>query len=138
MTREEILSLLNSVEYCFLATVEDGEPRVRGMALYRADEQGILFHSGEGKDMVLQLREHPSAEICAFDPQSGTQVRVRGTVEFLDDQALKEEMVATRPYLKQIVDIIGYDKLAVFRVKDCVASVWTMGTNLEPTTWTNL
>jgi pyridoxamine 5'-phosphate oxidase len=138
MTREEILKLLNSNQVSYLATVEDGEPRVRGMAHYRADDQGILYHTGKSKDLVAQLRKCPKAEVCVFDAQSGVQVRVRGSVEFVDDQALKEEIVAARPFLKPIVDAVGYEALTLFRVKDCLATVWTMSANMEPKTFVKL
>lgn len=138
MTREEILTFLSTHQMCNLATVEGGEPRVRGMALYRADDQGILFHTGKLKDITTQLRNCPSVELCVFDGESGVQVRVRGSVEFVDDQTLKEEIVTQRPFLKPIVEAIGYDALAVFRVKNCRATVWTMNTNMEPKTFIDL
>jgi pyridoxamine 5'-phosphate oxidase len=138
MTREEILAFLNANGVSYLATVENGEPRVRGMAHYKADEQGILFHTGEGKDMTMQLRDNPKAELCVFDPKSGAQVRVRGTAKFIDDRAIKDEMVENRPYLKPIVEAVGYAGLVVFRLVNCQATVWTMATNLEPKTWVKL
>lgn len=138
MTREEILAFLNKNNVCFLATVEDGEPRVRGMMLYRADDQGVIFHSGEFKDIPSQLRKCPKAELCVFDPQSGTQVRVRGSVEFVDDKALKDEIIEARPFMKPFLEAKGYDSMVVFRVKDCEASIWTMAANLEPKTYVKL
>ena len=138
MTREEIIKFLNANVACFLATTEDGEPRVRGMALYRADDEGILFHTGAFKDISAQLKANPKAEICAFDHQAGVQVRVRGDVEFIDDMDLKNEVIAGRPFLKPFVDASGYDSLILFRIKNCRATVWTMQTNLEPKTWTKL
>ena len=138
MTKDEILALLNENTVCFLATADGDQPRVRGMALYRADEDGIIFHTGAGKDMALQMEKNPKVEVCAFDQKSNTQVRVAGTVEFLDDMALKQQMVVDRPFLKPIVDAVGYDFLLVFRVKDCVATVWTMEANLAPKTFVKL
>lgn len=138
MTREEIIKFLNANVACFLATTEDGEPRVRGMALYRADDHGILFHTGDFKDVPAQLRANPKAEISVYDHKSGVQVRVRGDVEFLDDMDLKKEIIAGRPFLKPFVEERGHDSLLVFRIKNCRATVWTMQTNLEPKEWTRL
>jgi len=131
MTREEILSYLNTNTIVFLATVENGAPRVRGMSLYRADDQGILFHTGEFKDIPSQLRSCPLAELCAFDMNTGTQIRVRGPVEFVDDQALKEEIVEARPFLNPFLDAKGHESLVLFRITDCQATTWTMADNLE-------
>ena len=138
MTRKEILDFLNANTTSFLATVENGEPRVRGMALYKADDDGILYHTGSIKDIASQLKVNPIAELCVFDPKSGVQIRVRGTSEFIDDRTIKDEMMAKRPFLKPVVDAYGYDALVVFRLVDCQATVWTMSTNAEPKIWIKL
>ena len=138
MDKSEILTFLNANQVCFLATVEGTLPRVRGMMLYRADEHGIIFHSGQGKEVCEQLAINPSVEICVFNQQDMVQVRVSGTAEFLDDLALKKEIVAARPFMQPMVDQFGYDPLLVFRVKDCTATVWTMATNMESKSYVKL
>jgi len=50
----------------------------------------------------------------------------------MEDQALKEEVVNARPFLKTLVDAHGWEAIKVFRVANPVATVWTMATNLEP------
>lgn len=44
MTKTEIIDLINKNPASHLATVDGTRPRVRGMLIYRADEQGIIFH----------------------------------------------------------------------------------------------
>lgn len=132
MNKQQILEFLNKVQTCHLATVENGEPRVRGMMMYRADETGILFHTGTGKDLYRQIREHPAVEICFNDMPAGLQVRVRGRAQAVEDQALKEEIVAHRDFMKPWVEKYGYDLLGVFRVTGCRAVVWTFATNFVP------
>ncbi|MHB9129868.1 MAG: pyridoxamine 5'-phosphate oxidase family protein [Armatimonadota bacterium] len=138
MTKDEIFAFLNANPVCYLATAEGDQPRVRGMMLFRADENGILFHSGEGKDMTNQLRANPKAEICIFNPEQNVQVRVTGITEFINDLAVKQQMVAERPFLQPMVEQTGYDKFIVFRIKDCVATVWTMANNMAPKTFVKL
>lgn len=138
MTREDILAFLNANPVCFLATEDGCTPHVRGMMLYRADEHGIIFHTGKDKDLTLQLTRNPCAELCVYNPEQQIQVRVTGTVDFLDDPALKQEIIASRPFLKEIADKVGDDQLTIFRVKDGVATVWTMETNLAPKTYITL
>lgn len=137
MTKDEIFAFLNAHPICYLATVEDGHPRVRGMMLFRADEQGLIFHTAQDKAMTAQLRATPFAEVCTFDPESNVQVRVRGAVEFLDDLALKQAIVAERPFLQAAV-AQGYDQFILFRVTDCVATVWTMATAMAPPVYIKL
>ncbi|HEY3417308.1 MAG TPA: pyridoxamine 5'-phosphate oxidase family protein [Armatimonadota bacterium] len=134
MTKDEIYAFLNANPVCFLATGEGNQPRVRGMMLFRADEQGIIFHTGKGKDLVAQIEKNPTVELCAFDQKNFVQVRVSGTAEFNDDIALKDEIVARHEFLKPVVEQYGYDALVVFSVKGKNAAVWTMATNMEPKT----
>lgn len=138
MDRIEILAFLNANPLCYLATIDGNVPRVRGMMLVRADDRGILFHTGQGKDMARQLQQNPAAEICVFNQEQNVQVRVSGTVEFLDDLELKRQLVADRPFLQPIVDQFGYEAFLVFRMKDCHATVWTMQANMAPKTFVSL
>lgn len=134
MTKSEILAFLNENQVCFLATAEGTAPHVRGMMLYRADEAGIIFHTGKGKDLAAQLSNNPTVELCVFSPQANVQIRVAGIAEFVEDQALKEEIVEARPFMKPMIENAGYDFLVVFRITDCVATVWTMESNMAPKT----
>jgi uncharacterized pyridoxamine 5'-phosphate oxidase family protein len=138
MTKSEILAFLNANPVCYLATVDNGKPRVRGMMMFRADEQGLIFHSGAGKAMTQQLQDVPFAEVCFFNGNDQVQVRVAGDVEWIDDVAFKQAIAEERPFLKEIAAKIGWDALLVFRITHCQAAVWTMATNLAPTTWVEL
>ncbi|MHB9026318.1 MAG: pyridoxamine 5'-phosphate oxidase family protein [Armatimonadota bacterium] len=138
MTKDEIYAFLNANPVCFLATTEDCQPRVRGMMLFRADEQGIVFHTGQGKDLVKQLEVNPTVELCAFNPQTMVQVRVSGTAAFDNDLTTKQAIVARHEFLKPLVEQYGYDFLVVFIVKGRNAAVWTMATNMEPKTLIDL
>jgi uncharacterized pyridoxamine 5'-phosphate oxidase family protein len=104
------------------------------MLLYRADENGILFHTGKMKDLHRQLTENPHVELCFNNGnfENLIQVRVSGAVELVEDLALKKEIVENRDFLQPFAEKYGYDPLAVYRIKKGVASVRTMKTNLEP------
>ena len=135
MNKTEILQFLNSHPVCFLATVEGDQPRVRGMMMYRADENGLLFHSGTPKDVCRQLARNPKVELCFNDMQTRVQIRVAGTALPDEDQKLKEEIVQAREFLKPIVAAHGYGVLKVFRVTGCYAAVWTFERNSAPKEW---
>ena len=134
MNKNEILQFLNANMVFHLATVEDGEPRVRGIWLYRADENGLVFHTGKMKELHRQLSADPHVEMSFNNGKFGdlTQVRVRGTVELVEDLELKKEIVQKRPFLKPWVDRDGYEQMAVYRLKNGKAAVWSMSDNLAP------
>ncbi len=138
MNKTQILELINTNPVCHLATVEGDQPRVRGMMTYKADEEGIIFHTGDFKDLYQQLLKNPKVEICFNSSDQRKQIRICGVVEFLDDLDLKKEIVSARPFMKLQIDKQGYDMLIVFRVTHLKAAMWSMATNFEATTYIEL
>ncbi|WP_246043788.1 pyridoxamine 5'-phosphate oxidase family protein [Geomonas edaphica] len=134
MTRNEILAFLNSNPIFHMATADGDIPHVRGMLLYRADENGIVFNTGKIKDLYRQLDKNPRVELCFTNGifENLIQVRISGTVEALEDLDLKKEIVTKREFLKPWVEKVGYEQLAVYVLKKGNATVWTMSTNTDP------
>ena len=131
MNKEEIIGFINANPVFHLATVEGGKPHVRGMYLYRADENGILFHTGKAKDLHRQLTKNPNVEMSFNNGKLAEliQVRVSGIAELIEDMDLKKEIVQKRTFLKPWVERDGYDSLAVYRIRKGMAVVWTMNAN---------
>jgi len=139
MTRDEILGFINGHPACNLATVDaEGQPHVRGMLMYRADDKGIIFHTGDFKDLWRQIVNNPKVEICFFDAKTNTQVRVTGVAQSVEDLGLKEEIVKARPFLKSWVEKRGYEPLKVMRVSGLRAAVWTFDKNFDPKEYIDL
>lgn len=133
MTRDKIFEIIKNHPACFLATAETGgQPHVRGMLMYRADENGIIFHTGDFKDLWKQVMNNPRVELSFLDPETNTQVRITGMAQSIEDLSLKEEIVKARPFLKPWVEKQGYEHLKVFKVTHLKATVWTFETNFEP------
>jgi len=132
MTREEIFEFIRSNPLFALATSQDNKPHARIMMLYRADENGIIFSTGENKDVHKQLTVNPQVEMCFYNSQQGLQVRISGTVEALEDIQLKKQVVEDYPFLKKWVDKEGYDVLILYCLKAGRAVTWTMETNFKP------
>jgi uncharacterized pyridoxamine 5'-phosphate oxidase family protein len=140
MDKREILEFLNANQVFHLATAEGNRPHVRGMLLYKADENGIIFHTGKTKDLHKQLANNPQVEMCFGNGnfENMIQIRVSGIVELVEDITLKKEIVQKREFLKPWVEQFGYDPLAVYRMRKGVATVWTMDTNFTPKTYITL
>ncbi len=138
MEKEQIYTLMNQNPAFFLATIDGASPRVRGMLLYKADHEGIVFHTGKMKKMYHQILTNPNAELCFVDQQSGAQVRISGELEIVEERALKEEIVAhpSRAFLRtwknngEMEDFFG--TFVVMRMREGKANVWTMETNFMP------
>lgn len=132
MNSQEILKLINENPIFHLATVDGDQPRVRGMLLYRADENGFIFHTASTKDVFAQIKQNPKAEMCFSC--NGTQVRVTGVLEQIHDEKLRAEIFAhpSRKFLQAWV-ANGIDNLLqIFVMKNCTSVTWTMETNFDP------
>lgn len=132
MTRQEVFEFIRKNPVFGLATADDNKPHVRMMMLYRADENGIIFNTGENKDVHRQLSANPQVEMCFYSAEEQRQVRIEGTVEVLEDLELKKQVVKDYPFLKEWVDREGYDVLIVYCLKNGRATAWTMETNFKP------
>lgn len=136
MTKKEIFKLMEKNPAFFLGTLDGDQPRVRGMLLYKADENGIVFHTAAMKDVYAQIVKNPKAELC-FN-QNSTQVRVSGKLEIVDDNKLKDEILKhpTRKFLEPWKESMSledfYKSFVVFRLKNGLATIWTMEKNFEP------
>ena len=137
MNKSEILAFLNANPSCYLATVEGNTPRVRGMRIHKADENGIILQTAKIKDLYKQLSENPNAELCFNNYKDNIQIRVSGTVELIEDIELEKEIIAKRPFLKPLIEKERYE-LAIYRLEKGVATIWTLETNLAPKTYIEL
>ena len=131
MTKEEIFELMNKNPSMHLATADGDQPRVRGMLLFRADENGIIFHTASTKDVYKEIKANPKAELCFFG--EGVQVRVTGTLEEVVDENLKTEIYnhPTRKFLQAWKDEGVENLLRIFVMKKGVAVTWTLDDNFK-------
>lgn len=138
MTKEEIFAHMTTNPAFHLATVEGDQPRVRAVFLYRADADGIVFHTGINKDMYRQIEANPKVELCFNDPKTNAQVRVSGKLEQVKDRAYKDEIFnhPTRGFLRawQAAGILKdlQNEIIVYRLAHGTAVVWTMQNNFAP------
>lgn len=135
MTKKEIFEVITKNPVFHLATVEGNQPHVRAMFLYRADESGILFHTGTVKNVYKQIINNNKVELCFSC--NGIEIRITGELELIDDNSLKDEILEhpTRGFLRSFKEKglfkDFYKDVAVFRMKNGVASPWTMDMNFS-------
>jgi pyridoxamine 5'-phosphate oxidase len=132
MTKEQVYEFIRNNPVFVLATAEDNKPHARTMKVYRADENGIIFNTGENKDLHMQLSKNGNAELCFYNVDEGLQIRITGSVEVVEDPLLKKEIGDDYQFLKKWVDREGYDVLVVYCLKHGKATTWTMDTNFKP------
>ena len=141
MTKEELFKLMNENPVMHLATVDqNGFPRVRGILMFKACDDGIIFHTGAFKDLYKQLMANPNSEVCF---QCGAvQIRVCGKFELDQSDELFEEIYnhPSRAFIKQW----GKSKeevkdfLKIFKMKHGKACAWSMADNFKPKEYIDL
>lgn len=131
MNKQEIFQLMNENPAFHLATMDKDQPRVRGMLLFRADEDGIIFHTGSMKDVFDQIMKNPKVELC-FNGK-GKQVRVSGVLELVEDKKLVEEIYnhPSRQFLRNWKKQGADCALKIFKLKNGKAVVWSLQTNFD-------
>ena len=139
MDKQQIFDFLNNNLAFFLATADGDEPRVRAMMLYKADENGIVFHTGPFKEVYQQIQKNPNAQLCFYNQQQNLQIRVRGKLEMTNDRAIKEEIAnhPTRVFMQSWkanckTEDEFYDMFSVIRLSSGIANVWTFESNFKP------
>jgi uncharacterized pyridoxamine 5'-phosphate oxidase family protein len=138
MEKQGLFELMRNNPAFHLATVDGDKPRCRGMFLYKADDNGIVFHTGAMKDVYKQIHANPNVELCFNDYKANAQVRVSGTLEEINDNAVKDEICAhpSRAFLKPWRESGAlenfYATFKVFRLKNGKAVFWSMATNFAP------
>ncbi len=135
----EIFDFLNKYSTAAIATTDGIKAYLRHVWTVRADNSGILFHTGKMKDFYRQLIAQPWAEFCFVNEDKSIQVRVSGKVRLLEDENLKLDLLKKRPFLQDIQKQTGnLDFLAVFIMEECRALIWNMESNLRPKQYIDL
>jgi len=125
MTRQEILDFVRSNPTSFMATLDNGEPRVRGMQTAQISDGGLTFCTGTHKDICKQLLANEAVELAYWDESGGVMLRLHGRMEPVDSLDLKQEIVNTTfQFLKPVVKQHGYESLALFRFAGGEYKLW--------------
>lgn len=99
---EKVYEFLKNAGVYYLATVEDGQPRVRPFGTINIFDGKLYIQTGKVKSVSKQLAVNPKAEICAF--KDGTWLRVCGELREDDRLEAKKSMLDAYPDLRNMYD----------------------------------
>ena len=74
---QEVYEFLKSAGTYYLATCEDGQPRVRPFGTVNIYDGNLYIQTGKSKSVSRQLHANPKLEICAM--KDGKWLRVEAT-----------------------------------------------------------
>jgi uncharacterized pyridoxamine 5'-phosphate oxidase family protein len=137
MDFKDCVRFANENSLSYLATIEGGQPRVRPMGLWFADDKGFHFQTHASKVLCKQLKENNKVEACFYSQKEGgglgTVLRVAGEVEFIDDLEYKKRVAKDRPHIMKMYGLEKPDDpiLVLFRIYKGEAYFWTGEYNLR-------
>ena len=97
---KQVFKLLKDTGYGFLATVENGKPRVRPFGLMFEEAGKLYFCTNSTKDVYKQLLVLPYIEYSATSKDMVT-VRIRGEIFFSEDLDKKEKALNSSELVKK-------------------------------------
>lgn len=84
----------------YLATVENGQPRVRPFGTINIFEGKLYIQTGKAKEVSKQIQANPKVELCCFDGQKW--LRLAGELVRDDRIEAKKDMLNKYPSLQQM------------------------------------
>ena len=125
-----IVQALQEVDVFYLATVENGEPKVRPLGAVMEWEGKAYLCTGNKKAMYRQMVAHPQVQLCGAKPD-GTWVRVDAKVVEDDRKEAREAMLEAVPILKGMYRADD-GVFTVFYLEDAKAYACTMTGEATP------
>ena len=114
----------------FVATVENGLPKVRPFGLVVEHNGRLYFGVGSHKASYRQLVEQPALEISATDPDKNW-LRIRGEAVFDDDPAVLEKAYAAKPNVKAQYSDPNGPQLKPFYLKNATVEIASLAGDFE-------
>jgi uncharacterized pyridoxamine 5'-phosphate oxidase family protein len=99
---EKIIDYLRAVPAFYVATADETQPRVRPFSLVYEWEGKLSFAMSDKKKVYTQLTNNPCVEICAYNPEAETWVRISGKVKLFKNVETNRKILETMPALKDI------------------------------------
>lgn len=116
---DKVYYFLNDAQTYYLATVDNGQARVRPFGTILLHDGKLYIQTGKAKNVSRQILENPHVEICAF--MNGVWLRLCGELVEDDNHDAKVEMLEKMPSLKAMYSPDD-DNMQMFYFKDAVAT----------------
>ena len=116
---QTVYDFIKACETYYLATVEDGQPRVRPFGTINIFEGKLYIQTGKSKNVSKQIQANPNVELCCFNGK--TWLRLSGTLVRDDRIEPKKDMLEKYPSLKAMYSAED-DNTEVLYFKDASAT----------------
>ncbi len=117
-TIDDVAAFLKKAGTYYLATDDDGQPRVRPFGTAHIFEGKLYIQTGKVKPVSKQMHKNPNIEICAFD--GGAWIRVSGKAVADERREAKKSMLDDYESLRKMYSEDD-DNTEVFYLEDAKA-----------------
>jgi uncharacterized pyridoxamine 5'-phosphate oxidase family protein len=116
---QEVYDFLKACGTYYLATSEDGQPRVRPFGTVDLFDGKLTIQTGKSKAVSKQIMANPKIEICACTGDKW--LRLQGIATDEPNVAAQEHMLDAYPNLKAMYTA-GDGNTQIFAITDAVAT----------------
>jgi uncharacterized pyridoxamine 5'-phosphate oxidase family protein len=127
---KEVQEFLKSAGIYYLATVDNGQPRVRPFGTAEIFEDKLYIQTGKSKDVYKQIIANSNIEICAF--KDGRWIRINGELVPDDRVEAKKDMLDKNSNLRNMYDEHD-DNTIVLYLKNATSTIYSF--TEEPVTF---
>lgn len=118
----------------FVATVEQGLPRVRPTGVVTFFQDKIWFHVGQSKGVYQQILQDPHVEIVSVG-KDREWIRISGEATCVDDEAVSNQALDARPHLKTMYNEQTGQKLGNFYFEHALVELSKADGSVELYKW---
>ncbi len=112
MNYEKALTFLKNRSVCFLATCDEGQPRVRPMSYYLKADDRLWMATYKDSRKVSQIEKNCKVEICFADDEY-QHIRVEAEGEVRTDKASREKLWEASETLHNYFESVNDPKFAI-------------------------
>ena len=95
---KEVQEFLKEAGIYYIATIDEGKPRVRPFGTAEIFENHLYIQTGKKKDVFKQIEKNNNVEISAF--KDGKWIRISGNLIVDDRVEAKKDMLDKNPNLR--------------------------------------
>lgn len=118
----------------FVATVEQGLPRVRPTGVVTFFQDKIWFHVGQSKGVYQQILQDPHVEIVSVG-KDREWIRISGEATCVEDEAVSNQALDARPHLKNMYNEQTGQKLGNFYFEHALVELSKADGSVELYKW---
>jgi len=128
MNYKDIVEFITANPVCTIATADKNQPHVRAFLTNIIDDK-IYFTTSLNKNVGKQIKQNQKSELCYLSSDFSTMLRVKTTLDILEDKKIKQYLIDNREYLKHFN--VNDPSFILFSLSNSEATFWKLEDNLK-------